>query len=232
MILDILNKITLSKKLKLPTFLLLGWMAIMPLTFSSGLSFIIIDNISLIEEFTTIQWLTVYSVLVITMAFALTPTTVVALISGYFLGFYAIVPVVISYSLASIVGHQLSKPLGSNFQKVIKTSYPKIDAFIHRMSDKSSLSFVVFSRISPILPFAIMNLVLPFVGIQFRPFFWGGMLGMLPRTILAITVGKLANDIYTIVENPSSGVSMQIGFGILLLASLLGFIFIYRRNKS
>ena len=207
-------------------------MAIMPLTFTSGLSLVIASNIPIVSNYSVFQWILVYAILVVTMALALTPTTMVALISGYFLGFYAILPVVISYSLASIAGFLLSKPLGGNFQQVIRTSYPKLDKFIHRMSDKSPLSFVIFGRISPILPFAIMNLVLPFVGISFKPFFWGGLVGMLPRTLLAITIGKLANNIYYLVNNPSSGTSMQIGFGILLTASLLGFVFIYRKNKG
>lgn len=232
MIVRFLKKDTPSKKFNLTTLLLLGWMAIMPLTFSGGLSVFIAGNAAVVESYNVFQWILVYAILVLTMAFALTPTTVIALISGYFLSFYAIIPVVVSYSLASIIGFLLSNILGNNFQQVIHTSYPKLDSFIHRMSDKSPLSFVIFSRISPVLPFAIMNLVLPFVGISFNPFFWGGMVGMLPRTLLAITVGKLANDIYSIVDNPSSGISMQIGFGVLLLASLIGFISIYNRNKS
>jgi len=204
----------------------------MPLSFSSGLSAIIISNLAEVETFTWQQWAGVYTITIFTMAFALTPTTVIAIISGYFLGFTAVVPVVISYSLASIGGFLLSKPLGGNFQTVIRSSYPKIDSFIHRMSDKSPIGFVIFSRISPILPFAVMNLVLPFIGIKFKPYFWGGILGMLPRTLLAITAGKLTKDIFSVVENPSDGLMMQIGFGVLLLISLLGFVFLFKKKKK
>ncbi len=204
----------------------------MPLMFSSGLSAFILKNISFVENFTGLEWLLVYTITIFTMAFALTPTTVIAIISGYFLGFSAVVPVVISYSLASIGGFLLSKPLGGDFQTVIRSSYPKIDSFIHRMSDKSPISFVIFSRISPVLPFAVMNLVLPFIGVKFKPYFWGGILGMLPRTLLAITAGKLTKDIFSMVENPSNGLIMQIGFGVLLLISLLGFVFLFKKKKK
>lgn len=203
----------------------------MPLSFSSGLSLLVFDNLSRIENFNLVEWATVYAIISLTMTLALTPTTVIALVSGYFLGIYAVIPVVISYSLASIAGFYLSKPLGSNFQDVIHSSYPKIDSFIHRMSDKSPVSFVFFSRISPILPFAVMNIVLPFIGIRFKPFFWGGMIGMLPRTLLAIITGKLAKDLFSIVQNPSSEIYMQVGFGVLLVASVLGFLFLYK-NKT
>ena len=204
----------------------------MPLSFSSGLSLLIIDNISYVENLQLHEWVLVFSIVSLTMTFALTPTTVIALLCGYFLGFYAVLPVVVSYSLASLGGFYLSNSLGSNFQDVIRTSYPKLDSFIHKMSDKSPVSFVIFSRISPVLPFAVMNIVLPFIGIKIKPFFWGGMLGMLPRTLLAIIVGKLAKDILILIENPSSGIYMQIGFAVLLLVSLIGFYTIYKRNKT
>ena len=207
-------------------------MAVMPLTFSGGLSAIILSNLPTIESFTPFHWAAVYAVTMFTMAFALTPTTVIAIFSGYFLGFAAVIPVVLSYSLASIGGFILSKPLGGDFQTTIRSSYPKIDSFIHRMSDKSPTSFVVFSRISPILPFAVMNLVLPFIGVKFKPYFWGGIIGMLPRTILAITVGNLANDILKVAENPSDGLMMKIGFGVLLLISLLGFSVLFKKEKK
>ncbi len=203
----------------------------MPLSFSSGLSLLIIENTFQIENFEMIHWVAVYAIISCTMMFALTPTTIIALISGYFLGLYAVIPVVVSYSLASIGGFYLSKSLGSNFREVVKVSYPKLDSFIHKMSDKSPVKFVIFSRISPVLPFAVMNIVLPFIGIRFKPFFFGGMLGMLPRTILAILIGRLAKDILVLIENPSSGIYMQIGFGVLLLASLMGFYSIYKRNR-
>jgi len=207
-------------------------MLIMPLSFSSGLSLLIIENISYVENFQLFEWVIVFSIVSFTMTFALTPTTVIALLSGYFLGLFAVLPVVVSYSLASLGGFYLSNSLGSNFQEVIRSSYPKLDAFIHKMSDKSPVSFVIFSRISPVLPFAVMNIVLPFIGIKLKPFFWGGMLGMLPRTVLAIIIGMLAKDILILIENPSSGIYMQIGFTVLLLISLIGFYSIYKRNKT
>ena len=204
----------------------------MPLSFSSALSAVAISNLDKIDNFIWFNWAIVYVVTVFTMALALTPTTVIAILSGYFLGFAAIIPVVISYSLASIGGFLLSKPLGGNFQSIIRSSYPRVDAFIHRMSDKSPISFVIFSRVSPILPFAVMNLVLPFIGVKFKPYFWGGILGMLPRTILAITAGKLAKDIFTVVENPSSGLIMQIGFGVLFIISFAGFLFLFKKKDA
>jgi len=215
-----------------PSLLLLGWMLVMPLSFSSVLSWKIVENMEYIENWKIWQWVFSYTIIILTMTFALTPTTVIALVSGYFLGFNAILPVVISYSLASIAGYYISKPLGPNFQTVIRSSYPKIDSFVHQMMDKSPISFVIFSRISPVLPFAVMNVVLPLVGIRFKPFFWGGLIGMLPRTLLAILTGKLAKNLFLLLEHPSNSVYMQIGFISLLLLSILGFVFLFKKKNT
>lgn len=209
--------------------MLLAWMLFMPLTFSSLLGWTIYENETLIQSFSTLDWLLVYSITVLTMALALTPTTVIALVSGYFLGIKAIIPLVITYSLASIIGYFLSRPLGSKFHKTIHEAYPKLDNLIERMSKFSPTGFVFFSRISPVLPFAVMNVVLPFIGIKFKPFFWGGMAGMLPRTILAIGAGHLAVSLFTLINQPNNTTYMQIGFVVLLTISIFGFVLLFKK---
>lgn len=212
--------------------LLLVWMTFMPLSFSGGIVYSIVTYLPIVENFNWIQWVLVYTGTVATMGFALTPTTVIALVSGYFLGFLGMFPVVITYSLASIIGFGLSNTLSNSFQGVIAQSYPKLDHFLSKISSKSPYQFVIFSRISPILPFAVMNLVLPFVGIKFKPFFWGGMVGMMPRTLLAVAAGKLTNDIINIIKHPAQGSLMQTGFAMLLLVSVFGFLYLYKRISN
>lgn len=209
--------------------LLFGWMLIMPLFFSSLLGWTVYQNEAYLQTLTPEQWILIYTISIITMAFALTPTTVVALISGYFLGPSAIIPLVITYSIASIIGYYISKPLGKNFQITLHAAYPKLDDFVHRMSNTSPIGFVFFCRISPVLPFAVMNVTLPFIGIKFKPFFWGGMAGMLPRTVLAIISGNLANDLFNLVKKPNGDSYMQIGFAILLILSIFGFILLFKK---
>lgn len=201
----------------------------MPLSFSSFLGYTVYSNETYFQSLSILEWSALYGISILTMAFALTPTTIIALISGYFLGFWAIIPLVITYSIASIIGYFISKPLGQNFQLTLHQAYPKLDEFIHRMSNTSPVGFVFFSRISPVLPFAVMNVFLPFIGIKFRQFFWGGMIGMLPRTILAILSGKIANSLVRLVNSPNNNSYMQIGFVVLLAISIFGFILLFKR---
>lgn len=164
------------------------------------------------------------------MAFALTPTTVIALVSGYFLGIKAIVPLVITYSLASVIGYFISKPLGKSFHAAAHKAYPKMDRLIQGMSSRSPAGFVFLCRISPILPFAVMNVVLPFIGVRFKSFFWGGIAGMLPRTVLAIVAGSLAHSLFSLIKEPNSLGYMQIGFVVLLLISIFGFALLLKKK--
>lgn len=210
-------------------YVLLGWMLIMPLSFSSVLGYMIYNHEAYLQTLTIAQWVIIYALSILTMAFALTPTTIIALISGYFLGFWAIIPLILTYSIASIIGYLISKPLGRNFQLTLHQAYPRLDEFIHRMSNSSPIGFVLFSRISPVLPFAVMNVVLPFIGIKFRHFFWGGMAGMLPRTLLAILSGSIANSLINLINKPNSSSYMQIGFAVLLAISIFGFILLFKR---
>lgn len=166
------------------------------------------------------------------MAFAFTPTTVIALVSGYFLGYSAIVPLVLTYSAASIIGYYISKPLGSKFHHTIQKAYPKLEQLTQNVSERNPASFAFFCRISPVLPFAVMNVVLPIIGLKFKPFFWGGMAGMLPRTVLAIITGSLANNLINLMQHPNSTSYMQIGFAVLLIISIFGIGFLFKKAFS
>lgn len=201
----------------------------MPLTFSSLLGWTIYENETAITAFSTMQWGLFFLVTILTMAFALTPTTVIALVSGYFLGYFAIFPLLITYSLASIIGYYISTPLGKRFHTTLHEAYPTLDQLIEKTTTTSPSAFAFFCRISPILPFAVMNVVLPFIGIKFKPFFWGGMAGMLPRTTLAVVTGSVASNLVSIMKHPNNTSYMQIGFAVLLVISIFGFILLFKR---
>lgn len=59
-----------------------------------------------IQGFEWFHWLAFYAITSFTMAFAMTPTTFIALLSGYFLGWSCLPGVCISYLMASYIGYQ------------------------------------------------------------------------------------------------------------------------------
>ena len=151
-------------------------------------------------QFGWLAWLGIYVVCSITMAFALTPTTFIALASGYFLQWNSVFPMVTAYLFAAILCFQFAKSLGtaSTFNKL--TTRPKVKAFLER-AHQNELLLVISSKISPILPFALSNFLLASLSVSFNNFVLGSFLGMLPRTLLAIWTGS---KIYNYQQNLDS----------------------------
>jgi uncharacterized integral membrane protein len=80
----------------------------MPLVVSSSITVWVMFHEATIHQFDLPTWTMVYAAASLTMAFALTPTTFVALLSGYFLGWQALIPVCVSYWLASWIGYVMA----------------------------------------------------------------------------------------------------------------------------
>lgn len=211
------------------SILLALWMTVMPLTFSGIVGYQIIGLEAEIHGFGQLQWAIAFGLSILTMAFALTPTTLVAITVGYFIGFNGLIPLVISYSLASVMGYYLAQSLGTGTMHNIYVTYPKAERLINNLNRGTPFWFVVMCRLSPVLPFGLMNVVLSFTATPFRSFLLGGIFGMLPRTITALMVGKLANDLINVVAHPGQNQLMQISFTILVIVSGVGLTYYFRK---
>lgn len=212
------------------TFFLMLWMAIMPLLFSTVITVMALQYEDYIRQFTSSQWLLFYTGASLSMALALIPTTFIALISGYLLGGPAIPYMLTAYLLASGIGYYLAKLADKGkFLHAIE-QMPKVGQFMRAINQKQ-LSFIVLCRISPILPFAIMNVVLSVMKVGFIHFLWAGFLGMLPRTLLFIWIGSTASILREAVEGGKSNMS-KITFLVLLLLSIIGFYFYFKQIIS
>lgn len=215
----------LLRENKLSFFLML-WMAVMPILCSALISIAAIQYETYIRQFSFPQWLLFYLGTSLSMALALTPTTFIALISGYFLGWQATPYMLVAYLLASGLGYSLARladkgKLGHAIEQI-----PKVKEFIHAINQKQ-FTFIILCRISPVLPFAIMNVVLSIMRVSFFQFLWAGFLGMLPRTLLFLWIGSTASMLREAVEGGQNNIN-QIAFLVLLLLSIAGFYFYFK----
>ncbi|WP_019612763.1 TVP38/TMEM64 family protein [Psychromonas ossibalaenae] len=192
----------------------------LPLLFSGGMSYLALEYEPLLRSFDTQQWLLLFSVSVFTMAFALTPTTLIALSSGYFLGWQALVFIVPAYLLASVLCYFAARFLDSGKFMLSLQGHSQAMLIIKRLKEQE-LSLVMLSKLSPILPFAVSNILLAMAGARLKLFFIGAALGMLPRTILVIYVGIQSNHLSRLLENPFSG-WQQWFILLLVIISILG----------
>lgn len=196
-------------------------LAVAPLLTSSFVTYNVIAYESVFAHWTTGQWAVATVICCLTSTFALTPPTFLALVFGYFLGWNALLPL-FGLNMAAILlvnglvrffdQHQLLSWLEQN---------PKARQTLVRIRERE-LWFIFFTKLSPVLPFAVTNLVFALSGARLRNILLGGFMGMVPRTVLAVLVGQQARELRQLLENPNQASWMQWATLGLLLASVAG----------
>ena len=201
---------------------------VLPITVSSYIGVYLITHEQVFLSYGAQAWTIVFLITSITMALALTPTTFVALASGYFLGLSCIPGLIISYTFASILGYTIAQKVGSSALKASLTDEPKLKLIVNGLHDYES-TIIFLTRISPILPFALINGVLGILSCNIQKFIFIGTLGMLPRTLLFIFVGKEVNNIIMLFKSGKSMSIAQYSFYLLLGMSIIGMAWVMKK---
>ena len=210
------------------TILYTFFLGLMPLLVSSSISYWIITHEQQISSFTAQNWTITFILACFTMAFALTPTTFIALLSGFFLGWKAFLPLALSYWIASYIGYKIAQKIdGGRFLKILAEK-PKVGQVLDNLQ-QDEFKIILLARLSPILPFAVTNVLFSFAGTKIKNFLTAGFLGMLPRTILSIWIGTQAQEIKRLIEHPNEGNISQVLVLGLIFASLLGLGYFVKR---
>lgn len=216
------------------TFLLTVWVVVTPLLVSSLVTYYALAYEEVIAQFSIATWVLVFLLSCLTMGLALTPTTFIALVSGYFLGVSAIPGVVVGYTLASLIGFSLTRVvdqghlMSSIYHWLGDAKAARLQQLLAGVVDRQ-FGIIIMARLSPILPFALMNVVLPVAGVRLRPFIIAGTLGMLPRSLFFVWLGSEAQALRTLVEEGGDGVFSRVLLVGLLVISLAGFLYYGRR---
>jgi uncharacterized membrane protein YdjX (TVP38/TMEM64 family) len=90
---------------------------------------------------------------------------------------------------------------------------------------KEELKFIFFTKLSPVLPFALTNFVFALSGAKLKNILLGGFFGMIPRTLLAVWTGSQAKEIRKLLENPNEGNIQKILIIVLIIVSVGGIIY-------
>ena len=209
------------------SFIFLLLLIILPFIASSLIVFFAVNYENQIVGFGLGEWIMVYIVASITMALALTHTTFVALIGGFFLGWASIFYMLPAYILASSIGYKLANLIDKGtFIESIK-SIPGVVPIVDNIKKKEVL-IIFFSRISPVLPFAMMNALLSILKADFKKYLLFGSLGMLPRSLLFIWLGIQGRDIKNLLENPTGNLVSKLSFIVLMIISVFGLFYVFR----
>jgi uncharacterized membrane protein YdjX (TVP38/TMEM64 family) len=162
-------------------------------------------------------WLLFYAGFMAAMAFSLVSSTFLCLLGGYFNGWEALWYLLPTYLAAAALGFGAVRWLdGGKFRERLET-VPAWQSAAQTFKSQA-LSMVVWTKVSPVLPFALTNFFWSFSGISFRVFMAGCLLGMLPRTLLAVWAGKQASALRVLFEQGE--VPENYGWWILGLATM------------
>lgn len=208
-----------------------GLVSLIPLLSSSAITALLIQNQSYFQSLSLEQWLPFFSLSILTMALAITPTTFIALVTGFFLGWQAAGFMIFSYLMASALGYLFGKSLDGGRLLDSFRHKPEIHQLIDELK-KRDWVVMMLVRISPVLPFSLINLLLPATGLKFRIFVIAGFIGMLPRTLFSIWAGTQAQTLLQLLQNPDQGTMATI---ILILASVIslgGLLMLFTRTSS
>ena len=208
------------------TFLYTLFLSVIPLVFSSGIVFSLTENYFFFQSLQWIDLCIVFIFLSITMAFGLTPTTFICFLSGYIWGWIAIAYILPSYLLAQTMGYFTARLIAGNRLLGYLNNLDKTPAFLNRI-DGNQAQVILISRLSPVLPFALINMIMSVLRVDFKKFTLFGLLGMLPRTLLVIFLGTQTQDLKL---GLSSNVYYTVGLIILTVFTIWGLGRIFARK--
>lgn len=164
---------------------------------------------------------------IILMGLALMPTTLIAGLSGFIFGWQAFPWLVLGYTLATLLGYGWGKKLSGESLDLILDKYPKAKIMLERKSGRLG-ELIFFVRLSPVIPFALSNLMFALMKSGWKKLVIFGTIGMLPRTTLVFVSGTLASDLYTAIRQDGINGKVWI-FVFLLLLSFWGIWRFFRK---
>lgn len=205
-------------------------MTLAPLLTSSFITYQVLVNEPVLAQFTAMQWTIITLVCVFTSAFALTPPTFLALVFGYFLGWNALLPLFALNMTAILLVNVGVRWFDQDRLRHYLEQNPKVRQVLSRIEEQE-LRFIFFAKLSPILPFAVTNLVFALSGARLRNVMLGGFLGMVPRTALAVWAGSQARELRTLLSQPNAGGWTQWVIIALVIVSVAGLWRVLKRVK-
>lgn len=210
------------------TLLTMFLLVAVPLLGSASLLGLLYERQDLLHHLSTGQALLYFVVIAFTMAFALTPTTFVAIITGYYFGWAGLPGMVLAYALAAAIGYELAQRLDHGKLRHFLHLFPKAEAVLGELQNQS-WQLILLTRLSPVLPFALMTFVLAIVGVPRRRFLLASVLGMLPRSLFFYWLGTKASDVLTLLRDPNEGTLSKLVVVGLVAASLFGLFYVFNR---
>ena len=129
----------------------------------------------------------------VALAAALVPATLMAALAGAAFGLSGLAVAVASYTAASVLAFEVVRRLLQGpVQRAISRSARARAA--QDELERATFRVVALSRLSPVLPFALVNVLLAVSPVPRLVYLTGTLAGMLPRTAAAVLAGVAARS--------------------------------------
>lgn len=128
-------------------------------------------------------------------AVLLFPGTILTLGTGFLFGTVrALVVVSIGSTLGATAAFLVGRRLGRDWVRQRIGGHPRMRG-IDGAIEREGLKVVLLLRLSPLIPYNALNYALSLTGVGLREFVIGSWLGMLPGTVLYVTLGAGARSL-------------------------------------
>lgn len=211
-----------------PFAILVGYAAAMPLLVSGSGLWFLADIIAVFDS--AGRWAT-FLFTVITagaLALALLPSIVMSALAGALFGIYGLVPAVVSYLIACSLSFEVARRLlQPSIQSAVQRS-PRARA-VQEKFHEANFKLVVLGRLSPAIPFAVMNLLLGVSNLSRSTYLWGSFVGMLPRTLVAVAAGAGAQTAFVALSEgvmPSLDGPLDLALPFLAVIGTAGLVWV------
>lgn len=205
------------------------WVILMP-----GIGSLILAANSTIPESLRLEYLADHLLFTLGIAlllgFALLPTTLTALATGYFFGWIGFPSLFFGYLLANVIGYTSGKMLNADFLPLLSAQKPEFRQQLESKIGRPE-SLIFFIRISPVVPFAISNFLFASLNIDLKKVLLYGIPGMLPRTLIAFGTGLLTSS-FSDAQNAMNDPLQWMILTALFVVSFWGLYTNWRNSKA
>jgi uncharacterized membrane protein YdjX (TVP38/TMEM64 family) len=214
------------------SFFILLYFAVVPFLGESILLGYLYNNQDLLLHFGIGQWCIFFIVVSVAMSIGFCHTTFITVLSGYFMGWMAVPFLIVSYFIASAIGFYIGTFEDKGRLMADVSKIPKAQQIVTNLK-KNEFQIIILARLSPIFPFAMMNVLLSYLKADLKKYFSGSLIGMLPRTLLFLWAGSEARSLVDAFKSGAKNDFLSISVLFMLILSLIGlFYYILKATKS
>src|SRR5690606_22110459 len=131
----------------------------------------------------------------VVLSVALVPGMITTLVAGVLYGVWG--GFAVSW-LAAVISAAISFAIGRDLRRARVAHWlegkPRVDA-LDRAIEQAGMRVVILSRLSPLLPFQLLNYALPLTRVSWRDFVLGSAVGMIPLTFATAYAGAMMGSI-------------------------------------